>query len=448
MKKNDEIVLTIHDLGTDGQGIGKYEGAACFVSGALPGERVRAHIIKVKKNYAVCKLKEIIIPSPMRVKAHCGLFLKCGGCQMQELEYFGQLEWKKRRVEDCLGRIGELNDVEVIFPLPSKNIYRYRNKASFPVRKEDGKTAVGLYAYHSHFVVDIDDCLIQYEEVKIVMSQLRVWITKYEVPIYDEQTGEGLLRHVVVRCAKDGTMMLILVINGEEVPNVRQLLMLFNLALPKVKSIILNHNTKNTNVILGERCTTLYGRDYYLDEICGLEFKVSPDSFLQVNLQQTEALYNSLFKMLKLTKKDTVIDLFCGVGTITLNAAKRAKFAYGIEISEQSVENARFSARLNDVENTRFEACDAYKIGGRLNELKGEDRVVIVDPPRKGLTEKLIEEITAVSPKKIGYVSCDPATLARDLKQFAAFGYNTKQVQPVDMFPQTGHVESVCVLEK
>lgn len=367
---------------------------------------------------------------------------------MQELEYFGQLECKKRRVEDCLKRIGGIENVEVIFPIPSKEIYRYRNKASFPVKKEDGKTSVGLYAYHSHFVVDIDDCLIQYEEVKIVMSQLRVWMTKYEVPIYDEETGEGLLRHVVVRCAKDGTMMLILVINGEEIPNVRQLLMLFNLALPKVKSIILNHNTKNTNVIMGERNTAIYGRDYYLEEICGLEFRVSPDSFLQVNSAQTEALYNSLFKMLKLTKKDTVIDLFCGVGTITLNAAKHAKFAYGIEISEQSVENARFSARLNDIENAEFDACDAYEIGGRLNKLKGEDRVVIVDPPRKGLTEKLIEEIAAISPKKIGYVSCDPATLARDLKHFAALGYNTKQVQPVDMFPQTVHVETVCLMSR
>lgn len=367
---------------------------------------------------------------------------------MQELEYFGQLEWKKSRVEDCLSRIGGLDDIEVVFPLPSKNIYRYRNKASFPVRKEDGKTAVGLYAYHSHFVVDVDDCLIQFEEVKIVMSQLRVWITKYEVPIYDEETGEGLLRHVVVRCAKDGTMMLILVINGEGIPNERQLLMLFNLALPKVKSIILNHNTKDTNVIMGGRNTVLFGRDYYLEEICGLEFKVSPDSFLQVNSAQTEALYNSLFKMLKLTKEDTVIDLFCGVGTITLCAAKRAKFAYGLDISEQSVENARFSARLNDIENAKFLACDAYLLYDKLKEFKGEDRVVIVDPPRKGLTEELTNQIAAIEPKKIGYVSCDPATLARDLKHFDTLGYKTKQVQPVDMFPQTVHVECVALMSK
>lgn len=448
MNKNDDIEITIEDLGTDGQGIGKHGGMVCFVAGALPHELVKAHIIKVKRNYAVGKLVEILTPSPMRVKAHCSLFLKCGGCQMQELEYFGQLEWKKRRVEDCLERIGEFNDIEVIFPLPSKDIYRYRNKASFPVRREDGKTAVGLYAYHSHFVVDIDDCLIQYEEVKIVMSQLRVWITKYEVPIYDENTGEGLLRHVVVRCAKDGSIMLILVINGESIPNEKQLLMLFNLALPKVKSIVLNHNTKNTNAVMGARNTALFGRDYYLEEICGLEFKVSPDSFLQVNSAQTEALYNALFKMLKLTENDTVLDLFCGAGTITLNAAKQSKFAYGIEISKQSVENARFSARLNDIENAEFMACDAYSLPVIVKEFKGDNPVIIVDPPRKGLTAKLIDDICALEPKKIGYVSCDPATLARDLKRFAELGYKTKQVQPVDMFPQTVHVENVCVLEK
>lgn len=448
MEKNDVIELVIDDIGTDGQGIGKYQGMTCFVAGALPGENVRAHIIKVKKNYAVGKLKEIISASPNRVKARCPLFLKCGGCQMQEMEYFAQLEWKKRRVENCLDRIGGIKDAQVLFPLPSKEIYRYRNKASFPVRTYDGKTVCGLYAYHSHFVVDIDDCLIQYKEVKIVMSQLRVWMTKYDVSIYDELTGQGLLRHVVVRCAKDGTMMLILVINGEEIPNVRQLLMLFNLALPKVKSIILNHNTKDTNVIMGDRNTVIYGRGYYIEEIGGLEFKVGSDSFLQVNSAQTETLYSSLFKMLSLSKEDTVLDLFCGVGTITLGAAKRAKFAYGVEISENAVENARFSAQLNDIENTEFLSGDAYELPARLKELNEKNPVVIVDPPRKGLTPELIGDIAALNPKKIGYVSCDPATLARDLKHFKELGFEVKQVQPVDMFPQTVHVESVVLMSR
>jgi len=447
MNKNDIIELQITDIGTDGQGIGKSEGMAVFVKGALPGEIVKAIIIALKKNYAVGKLTEVISASPARVKPPCHVFGKCGGCTLQHLEYSEQLEFKQNRVQDCITRIAGL-DIPVNFPLPSVKTYHYRNKAAFPVRLQAGKADIGLYANHSHNVIDIADCMIQHKDIAIAMSQLRVWITKYEVSIYDETTGNGLLRHIVARTNKAGEIMLVLVINGEDIPYKDELLALFRFVLPQVKSIILNHNNQNTNVIMGNLNTAIWGRDHFYEKICGIEFKVGPQTFLQVNPTQTEALYNNLFRQLALTGNENVLDLFCGVGTITLNAAKRAKHAFGIEISESAIENARFNAKLNDIENTEFFAGDADILAKQVLDKSGNIDVIIADPPRKGLSHRLIDVIAKACPQKIGYVSCDPATLARDLNIFNEMGYSTSVVQPVDMFPQTTHVECVTVISK
>ncbi len=447
MKKNDSVTLTIDDIGTDGQGIGKYEGMAVFVQGALPSEEVQAKIILVKKSYAVGKLMEILSPSPARVQPPCRVFSKCGGCTLQHMAYPAQLEYKQARVQDCVKRIGKL-DIPVLFPLPSVAEYRYRNKAAFPAQQQNGNVSIGLYAAHSHNVVDIDDCKIQHSNIAVALSQLRVWIVKYGIGIYDEQTHTGLLRHVVFRSNKAGDIMLILVINGKDLPFQKELFALFKFVLPQVKSIVLNHNTTDTNVILGEHSTGILGCDFFFETVLDLEFKVSPGSFLQVNTPQAEALYKNLEKELGVRSSDTALDLFCGAGMITLMLAKQARFAYGIEVVDAAVENAQFNAQLNEIENAAFFSGDALEVLPKVTAQETHIDIVTVDPPRKGLTQPLIDAIVGISPRAVGYVSCDPATMARDLAYFAEKGYVASSIQPVDLFPQTTHVECVTVLKK
>ncbi|MEG0785136.1 MAG: 23S rRNA (uracil(1939)-C(5))-methyltransferase RlmD [Christensenella sp.] len=446
MNKNETIELKITDLGTDGQGIGKYNGFAVFTDGALPGERVRAKIITLKKNYAVGKLEEVLEPSPMRVKPPCRIFSKCGGCTLQHLSYAGQLTFKQNHVQNCISRIAKL-DVPVNFPLPSLREYRYRNKSAFPLQQNGTAVDIGFYANHSHRIVDVDDCKIEPSDIKLVMSQLRVWIVKNGISIYDEKSGAGLLRHIVLRENKAGDIMLILCINGEDIPNRSHLIMLFEFVLPQVKSIMLNINTLCNNVILGDRSICIYGKDHIFETLCGLEFKIGAQSFLQVNSAQAEVLYNTLFKQLALTPADTVLDLYCGTGTISLCAAGRAKRVIGIEIVEDAVQNARFNAKLNGIENAEFITGDAAAI---LPATLSREKIsaVIVDPPRKGLEESVVRALSASGASKIGYVSCNPSTLARDLALFHDLGYTAAVIQPVDMFPQTTHVECVAVMTK
>ncbi len=446
MKKNDSIELTIDDLGTDGQGIGHAEGLAVFVDGALPGETVRAKVIALKKSYAVGKLDEVLVPSPMRTCPPCRVFGKCGGCTLQHLSYAAQLQFKQNHVQGCMQRIGKL-DIPVNFPLPARHEYRYRNKAAFPVRQDGEQVDIGFYAAHSHRIVDVDDCKIEPSDFQIVMSQLRVWIVKNKIPVYDEKSHTGLLRHIVLRENKAGEIMLVLCINGEDIPNRSHLIMLFEFVLPQVKSIMLNCNTKRTNTILGDRSICIYGKDHLFETLGGLEFKVGPNTFLQVNPAQTEALYNTLFRMLALTPSDTVLDLYCGVGTISLAAARRARRVIGIEIVGEAVEAAKFNAKLNDIETAEFFAGDTAELLPSVLERENVS-AVIVDPPRKGLDEAVVRMLASSGVSRIGYVSCNPSTLARDLALFKELGYNAGIVQPVDMFPQTTHVECVTVLSK
>lgn len=446
MKKNDLIELTIDDLGTDGQGIGHAEGLAVFVAGALPGEIVRAKVIALKKNYAVGKLDEVLASSPMRVNPRCRVFGKCGGCTLQHLSYAAQLQFKQNYVQNCMQRIGKL-EVPVNFPLPARHEYRYRNKAAFPVQQNGGQAEIGFYATHSHRIVDVDDCKIEPSDIQIVMSQLRVWIVKNQIPIYDEKTHTGLLRHIVLRENKAGEIMLILCINGKDVPSRSHLIMLFEFVLPQVKSIILNCNAKQTNAILGDRSICIYGKDHLFETIGGLEFKIGPQTFLQVNSAQTETLYHTLFRMLALDASDLVLDLYCGAGTISLAAAQRVKKVVGVELVKEAVDDARFNARLNGIGNVEFFAGDTAAL---LPSVLERERIsaVIVDPPRKGLDESVVRMLASSGVPKIGYVSCNPSTMARDLALFAELGYNAGIIQPVDMFPQTTHVECVTVLKR
>lgn len=444
LEKNQTVELTIDDLTTTGSGIGRVDGMAVFVTAALPGEKVRAKIIKVKKRYAIGKLEEILIPSPLRVKPPCPYFGRCGGCTLEELSYAGQLTYKHDHVADCFERIAHL-PVEVSFPLPSFKEYHYRNKATFALHQhEDGRVDIGFYALHSHRVVDIDNCLLQYDLVALIMSQVRVWITKSGVQIYNEQTCEGLLRHIMVRSDTNGNFMLVLVINGEDIPEKDRLLQLLTLALPQVTSIVLNVNTRPGNTIMGERNIVLKGSGWLYTKIGSMEFRVGPSSFLQVNHSQTEALYHQLLQQLGIGRGERVLDLFCGIGTISLHAARQAMHVTGIEYVQEAADNASFNAALNGIENADFIAGDANELAERVLDEEGAD-VVIVNPPRKGLSEELIRRIAHARPRAVGYVSCDPATLARDAELFDRLGYHSSFAQPVDMFPQTTHVETVMV---
>lgn len=446
MKKNDLFELEIDDIDINGNGVGRLNGFCFFVSGALPGETVRARATKINKNYAFAKTEEMLFSSPMRREPICRHYKKCGGCTLQHLSYAAQLEWKTNYVKNCLSRIGGI-DVPVSFTLPAMTEYRYRNKAAFPIGT-DGLLKIGFYSARTHDLLDIDDCPVQNKDIALLISQLRTWVAHNRVSVYDEQTGRGLLRHAVVRTVKNGDMMLTLCINGEDVPHRDKLIAAFKYMLPRLKSIALSINKRKNNTILGDRFKLVYGKNHITETILGLDFKIGPHTFLQVNGAATETLYNTLFKMLSLTKNDTVADLYCGAGTITLPAAQRARFVYGIEIVEAAAADARQNAALGGIENVKFIAGD---VGEKLAEVLKKTKIpdaIILDPPRKGLEPEVIRACAASGAAKIGYVSCNPSTLARDLKEFARLGYTVAAVQPVDMFPQTTHCEVVVKLEK
>lgn len=443
---NDVFELQIDDIDINGNGVGKLDGYCYFVSGALPGETVVARETKHNKNYGFAVTEQIINPSPQRRKPVCRFCEQCGGCTLQHLSYGAQLEWKTNHVQNCLKRIGGL-DVPVSFALPSLNEFRYRNKAAFPLG-EDGLLKIGFYSMRSHDLVDIDDCPIQNKEIALLVSQLKRWAVHNKISIYNEETGRGLLRHAVVRTVRSGDIMLTLCINGDDLPFKTELIAAFRLMLPRLKSIMLSINKQKNNTILGDKIVHVYGSETLTEQILGLDFEIGPHSFLQVNSAATETLYNTLFKLLELKKDDIVADLYCGAGTITLPAAQRAKFAWGVEIVEKAVENARQNARINGIDNVEFIAGDVQKEITGVIKKAGRLDAIILDPPRKGLEPDVIRACAASKAPKIGYVSCNPSTLARDLAEFTKLGYAVLAVQPVDMFPQTTHVETVVLLTK
>ncbi|WP_460325068.1 23S rRNA (uracil(1939)-C(5))-methyltransferase RlmD [Paenibacillus sp. YSY-4.3] len=468
--KNDEVVIDIIGMNHDGEGVGRADGYTLFVAGALPGEKVLVKVLKTKKQYGYAKLLELRESSPDRVAPPCGIYDKCGGCQLQHLSYAGQLAWKRQHVVDALERIGKLRvasegdagavlggdganegaalgGVVVLPTLGMAEPWRYRNKAQVPIGVTDGGLVGGFYARGSHRIVDMETCLIQHEHNDDVVTRVKAIGRELGITAYNEETGRGLLRHVVVKKAfRTGEMMLVLVTNGQDIPHVEAWVGLIREQLPQVVSICQNINTKQTNVIFGDETRVLWGRDVIYDYIGDVQFAISARSFYQVNPVQTEVLYSKTVEYAGLTGRETVIDAYCGIGTISLFLAQHAERVYGVEIVKEAIDDARSNAELNRMKHVTFEVGASEDVIPRWKEQGIEADVIVVDPPRKGCDPRLLETILEMKPERVVYVSCNPSTLARDLRILEDGGYRTVEVQPVDMFPHTVHVESVALL--
>lgn len=448
LKKNDEIQLTVKSCTVQGSGVCDYNGMTVFVRGAVTGDHVIAHIIKVKKNYAVGIIKKITQRSPIRINSQCAVSEKCGGCCFAHIRYDAELEIKQTQVEDNFRRIGGL-DVPIKPIIPSPEFSRYRNKAQYPVGSDGKFASIGFYAPMTHRIIDCADCLLQPEDFRRAVDVFRDWIREKKISVYNEVSGEGLVRHIYIRKGfATGEVMVCLVANGRKIPFTDELVEMLKAEIDGLKSVILNINTENTNVVLGNECITLYGSDYITDELCGLKFNISPLSFYQVNHDGAEILYNKAKEYAALTGNETLIDLYCGTGTIGLTMARDAKQLVGVEIVEQAIENAKKNAELNSIDNARFICGDASKAAEILLEEGIKPDVVILDPPRKGCDSALVETVSKMAPERIVYVSCDSATLARDCARFLEVGYEVSEATPVDMFPRTGNVETVVLLSQ
>jgi len=449
--------LTIEDMSAEGQGIGRIDGMAVFVDGALAGDMVKAELTTLKKNYAFGRLTEIVKPSPDRVEPSCRYAGDCGGCSLQAMSYEGQLAWKRKMVEDKLIRIGGVKDPVVHDTIGMEKPWRYRNKAQFPV----AETAVGFYQAKSHQVVNCSECLIQSEAAEKLARVLRAYMKSDHVSAYDEKAGKGLIRHLIVKTAfGTGEVMAILVINGKGLPNGEKLVYLMDDAVSgltpdpvtgvefSLESVILNINKKKTSEIMGEDCVTLAGKPTILEQAGGLSFEISPTSFYQINRVQMIKLYDQALEYAGLTGSETVLDLYCGVGTIGLYCAPKAKKVIGIESVKSAVIDANRNAVINGIVNAEFICGKAETELPKLVEQGVRADVVILDPPRAGCDPALLEAAVGAGPGRIVYVSCDPATLARDVKILAEKGYRFVEAQPVDMFPHTGHVETIILLQR
>lgn len=442
--KGQRIEINIERLGTGGEGVGRVDGFTVFVQGALPGEKVEAVIETVKKNYAAGKLLRIINESKDRTDPQCPIYEECGGCQLQHLSYEAQLEMKKQQVIDALVHIGGQKDVPVHETLGSAP-WNYRNKMQFPVGLEKGKAVIGCFAQGSHDIINTENCLIQKEENNIIAAVMREAVEKYHIPVYNEDKHTGVLRHVMGRVGKDGSVMVVLVTAKEELHHGKEIVKLLRARIPKLVSVQQNIQTYHNNVILGRKTNILWGKPTILDSIGALTFHISARSFFQVNTEQAEVLYNKALEYAALTGKETVIDAYCGTGTISLFLAQRARRVYGIEIVAPAIRDAEKNARDNHIRNAEFIVGDATAVMPRLYKEGIRPDVIVVDPPRAGCTPVVLETIARMNPTRIVYVSCNPASLARDLKILEDLGYKAKEAQPVDMFPQTSHVET-CVL--
>lgn len=448
IKKNDRINLKIESCSSNGSGVGRYDGMAIFVPATAVGDEITAHILKVKKTYAFAKVESVVTPSADRIEPACPVYLKCGGCVFSHMTYEAESAIKANHVAECFKRIGGLTpEFEPI--IAGESDCRYRNKAQYPVAFDNGEIKTGFYSPHSHRVIHCPDCLLQPKEFEGILGVFSEYIKEKGVTVYDETTHRGLLRHIYIRKGSaSGEIMVCAVINGKKLPDEDALV---NALLEKEKgiaSIIVNSNTKDTNVILGTECRTLWGRDSITDVLCGLKFRISPLSFYQVNRNQAEKLYNKAAEYAALTGKETVLDLYCGAGTIGLSMAHKAKEIVGVEIVPEAIEDAKINMGLNGIENARFICGDAAEAAKVLENEGIKPDVIILDPPRKGCSPDMLETAARMNPDRIVYVSCDPATLARDCGMFMTLGYKAKKVTPVDMFPRTGHVETVVLLTK
>ncbi len=446
LRKNDEITVKIERFGGE-MGIAHLEGMTLFVQGALPGETVLARAHKVEKTHAFLKALSVADPSPDRRTPPCPYYEKCGGCVCQHMAYERTLEMKRERIRDALLRIGGIG-IEVPPVLGMEDPWHYRNKTALPVGGEKGAPLMGFYAPRSHRIVPVDGCLIAREESNRVCRAVRLWMEKFGVPPYDERTRTGLIRHVMSRVSRSGQVMAVIVAAGRELPHERELAALLRSAVPETVSLYLNINTRGDNVILGRESRLLFGEERLRDTLCGTEFLLSPQSFFQVNPVQTEKLYGAALEFAGLRGDETVCDLYCGAGTISLLLARHAKQVIGIEVVPQAVRDAEENARRNGVSNVRFLAGETESLlPGLVKEGLRPDAVVL-DPPRKGCEESVLRALIDAGPERIVYVSCDPATLARDAKILCTGGYRAEKCRGVDLFCWTGHVETVCLLTR
>ena len=519
MKKNDTFHIEITDQGSDGEGIGHYEGMTFFIKDTIIGDTVLARATKLKKNYGYARIEELIRPSEYRIKPLCPIWRRCGGCQIQAMAYPTQLEYKLQKVRQNLIRIGGFSEKQVDAvtepPVGMDSPYRYRNKAQFPVgRDASGNIITGFYAARTHAIIPVDDCLLGAEVNQPILDIIKKWMQQYKVEPYDESTGRGLVRHVLIRVGfHTEEIMVCLIINGGKLPHTQELIAALR-TIRGMTSISFNCNTENTNVILGKETVCVWGQEYITDEIalweledgdgkpdqkdekddfiqsqidihtgfpgfirtdCKVTYHISPQSFYQVNPRQTEKLYSTALAYAGLTGREIVWDLYCGIGTISLFLAQRAKMVYGVEAVPQAIDDARSNARLNGIENAEFfvgkaeevlpefyrqycqtdggddytpHDCHSDAVDDKKNEDMAHPDVIVVDPPRKGCDEKCLQTMLRMAPARIVYVSCDSATLARDLKVLCEGGYEVKRVRVFDQFANTVHVETVCLLSK
>ena len=450
IKKNDLVELEITGYTAEGSGVGRWQGLAVFVPLTAVGDFIQARILKVAKNHAFGKIERIIAPSAARVAPDCPQFAQCGGCVFRHIRYEEELQAKERRVRDAVERIGGFPALPIRPILGAKQPDGYRNKAQLPIgRAKDGGILLGFYANHSHRIVACEQCNLQPPAFAAAMDAFREWAALSGDEPYDEASGKGRLRHLYLRQAEStGEMMVCVVVNGGGVHKEAELAQLLRERVPGLKSVIINSNRARTNVVLGNQCRVVWGQDHITDRLCGLEFYISPLSFYQVNRVQAERLYGQAAEYAGLTGKETLLDLYCGAGTIGLSMAAQAGRVIGVEVVAPAIEDARRNAERNGVTNAEFLCADAAEAAARL-EARGErPDVVILDPPRKGCAPELLHTVVRMGPKRIVYVSCDPATLARDLRLLADMGYAPQELTPVDMFPHTNHVETVCLMSK
>ena len=449
-RKNDIVTLEIVDCGTDGEGIGKADGFTVFVKDAVIGDTVTAKIMKAKKNYGYGRLMEILKPSPYRVEPVCPSARQCGGCQLQAVSYEEQKVFKEKKLRGHLERIGGFRDLPMEPMIGMDEPYHYRNKAQFPVgRNKEGRIITGFYAGRTHAIIENRDCALGIPQNKEILDIVIAHMEKYGIAPYDEMTGKGLVRHIFVRYGFfTGELMVCLIINGQDLPHQKELIEKLR-EIPGMTSIFLNINKKRSNVILGDKVKTIWGQEYITDKIGDISYEISPLSFFQVNPKQTWKLYSKALEYADLHGEETVWDLYCGIGTISLFLAQQAKFVRGVEIVPAAIDDAKRNAQINNIENVEFFVGKAEEVLPREYEKNGVYAdVIVVDPPRKGCDEMLLKTILKMQPKRVVYVSCDSATLARDLRFLCDNGYELKKVCGVDQFPQTVHVETVVLLSQ
>ena len=444
LAKNQEHTVTIEGYGEGGMGVARIDRRVVFVHGALRGEKCRVLILKTLKSVAFAKVLEVIEPSSERITPDCPYFPRCGGCTYRHIRYEEELRLKKQRVQDNLSRIGG-SDVTVEEILGAQDTLRYRNKAQYPVSK-DG--AVGFYRARTHEVIECEHCLLVRPVADAAAEALREYMQSCRVAGYDEKTGRGLVRHLYIRSNAAGESLVCVLVNGDKLPKEDRLVTLLRDACPKCTGIVLGTNTKKGNVILGDRYRTLWGSDRLEDTLCGKTFRLSVPSFYQVNRVQAERLYAKAIEFTGLTGQETVLDLYCGAGTITLALSDHAKKVLGAEIVPEAIDDARENAARNGVKNAEFFCGDASDVAKKLARENLRPDVITVDPPRKGLAADVVESIAEMQPGRVVYVSCDSATMARDVKRLADLGYTAQRACAVDMFPRADHVETVCLLSK